>query len=144
MMDLDARIERAKKEISGNESLLDMLETEAATEMFHWGQALAASIAKDTDGMDDAVAEEITAPRLKALRLTLRSVGNWAVGRYSDPADRGSLKVKLYEQFQLILGEQTNALSPGELSAVIDAVDVQGGTPQQLILKMKDLIGKTG
>jgi len=144
MTNLDARIERAKKEISGNESLLEMLEEKAAVEAFEWGQLLAASIAKETDGMDDVSADEMTAPRLKALRQALRSIGNWAMGKYADPVDRASLKEKLLGQFQLILGDRSKRLSAGELNEVIDAVDMQAVAPHQLILKMKELIGKTG
>ena len=144
MTNLDKRIERAKKEISGNESLLEMLEAETATEMFIWGQTLAALIAAETDGMDDTAAEEAMAPRLKALRQALRSIGNWAVGKYSDPGDRASLKEKLHEQFQLILGERSNQLSVEDLNGVIDQVDDQDQEPHRLILKMKELIGNTG
>lgn len=144
MTNLDTRIERAKKEISGNESLLEMLEAEATTEMFAWGQMLAASIVNDTDGMDDAAAEEATAPRLKALRQSLRSIGNWAVGKYSDPADRASLKEKLYEQFQIILGDRSKHLSAGELNKIIDSVDEPGQSPLPLILKIKELTGISG
>lgn len=144
MTNLDTRIERAKKEISGNESLLDMLEAEAAAEMFNWGQSLAVLIASDTSGMDDEAAEEATAPRLKALRQALRSIGNWAVGKYSDPVDRTALKEKLSEQIGLILGDRSRDLPIGELDRIIDSVDAQGQTPHQLILKMKESIEKTG
>jgi hypothetical protein len=144
MTNLDTRIERAKKEISGNESLLEMLEEKAASEMFQWGQELAASIASDTSGMDDAAADQITAPRLRALRQALRSIGNWSVGKYADPADRAPLKEKLFEQFQSILGVRSERLSSGEFDKVIDSVDAPIQTPLQLILMMKELIGKTG
>jgi len=144
MINLDARIERAKKEISGNESLLDMLEEKAAAELFNWGLEMAASIARETGGMDEAAAGEATGPRLKALRQALRSMGNWAVGKYSDPGDRAGLKEKLYEQFQLILGDESKRLAAEQFNKVIDLVDVSGQTPQLLIVKMKELIGKTG
>jgi hypothetical protein len=143
MTDLSARIERAKKEISSNESLLEMLETEAASELFNWGSSLAASIARDTEGMDDAAADAAMAPRLKALRQAVRSMGNWAAGKYSDPVDRSQLKPKLLEQFKLILGESTK-LSTDELDKVIDSVDAPGSSPQSLLLKMKELIEKAG
>ena len=143
MPNLDARIERAKKEISGNESLLEMLEADSATEMFNWGLSLAASIAGDTEGMDDTAADATMAPRLKALRQAWRSVGNWAVGKYSDPADRAELKKKLHEQFQLILGDSAG-ISSAELNEVVDSVDAQGSLPHSLILKMKAFIEKPG
>lgn len=143
MPDLNARIERAKKEISGNESLLEMVETDTATEIFNWGLAMAAEIAKETDGMDDAAADLVTAPRLKALRQSLRSIGNWAVGKYANAEDRTQLKDKLLEQFNLILGEKAKGLSDVELKTLLDEVDISGITPQQLILKLKALIEKT-
>lgn len=143
MTDLSARIERAKKEISGNESLLEMLETEAASELFNWGSSLAALIARDTEGLDDAAADAAMAPRLKALRQAVRSMGNWAVGKYSDPADRMQLKSNLMEQFQLILGKPAN-LPADELNKVIDSHDVPGSSPLALILKIKELIEKAG
>jgi hypothetical protein len=143
MTNLDARIERAKKEISGNESLFEMLEADSATEMFNWGLSLAALIAKKTEGLDEPTANEAMAPRLKALRQALRSVGNWAAGKYTDPAARLQLKGKLLEQFQLILGESV-LISPVELNRVIDSVDTPGGSPHPLILAMKAFIEKPG
>jgi hypothetical protein len=143
MTTIDSRIERSKKEISGNESLLDMLEGDTAIELFNWGLSLAAAIARTTEGMDDSAAELALAPRLKALRQALRSTGNWAVGKYSDPGDRAKLKNNLLEQFHLILGEPFN-LSSEALSGVVDAVDVPGVSPLALILRMKELIEKTG
>lgn len=144
MTDIQARIERAKKEISGNESLLEMLETDAATEMFNWGLAMAGSIAQETEGMDDSSAELATAPRLKALRQSLRAIGNWAVGKYTDADDRAQLKEKLMEQLQLTLGEKAKHISSDDLKTLLDEVDVSGTTPQKLILKLKALIEKTG
>lgn len=143
MTNLDARIKRAKKEISGNESLFDMLEADSANEMFNWGLSLAASLARGTEGMDDSAAQEAMAPRLKALRQALRSVGNWAAGKYSDPADRLQLKGRLLEQFQLILGGSVS-ISSVELNRVIDSVEAQGSSPHPLILAMKAFIEKPG
>lgn len=121
-----------------------MLETDAATEMFNWGLAMAGSIAQETEGMDDSSAELATVPRLKALRQSLRAIGNWAVGKYADADDRAQLKEKLMEQLQLILGEKAKHISSDDLKTLLDEVDVSGTTPQKLILKLKALIEKTG
>jgi hypothetical protein len=142
MTNIDSRVERAKKEVSGNESLVDMLEGDSASELFNWGTALAASITRTTDGMNDSAAEAALAPRLKALRQALRSIGNWAAGKYADPADRAQLKEKLLEQLRLVLGE-TSRITTGELSGVIDCVDAPDMSPHALILKLKELIEKT-
>ena len=104
MTDLNTRIQNAKKEITGNEALLDMLDAEAGTEMLNWGISMAASIAKRTAALDDAAAEAILASGLKAVRGLMRSVGNWAAGKYADPASRVPLRDKLLEQLKLIIG----------------------------------------
>lgn len=144
MTDLNARIEKAKKDMSGIESLYEMLEGDAAADMFNWGQELAASIASDTDGLEDAAAEEALASRLKALRKTLRSIGNWAAGKYTDPSDRDSLKGNLLENLQAVLGEKSKHLTPGELNEVIDLVDKEGQAAHRLIQRLKEVIASTG
>lgn len=144
MTNITTRIESAKKEIMGNESLLDMLEADAATEMLNWGIALAASVAERTNGMDDSAAELVITPGLKAVRQSLRSIGNWAVGKYVEANDRIQLRDKLLEQFKLIFGDKVKLLNAAELGKLLDEVTDSKNTPHQLILKLKTLLEKTG
>ena len=44
MAEIGSRVERIVDEMAGNEALLEMLETEAATEMLDWGLGRATSI----------------------------------------------------------------------------------------------------
>ncbi|HMB24575.1 MAG TPA: hypothetical protein VKP08_17145, partial [Anaerolineales bacterium] len=97
MADINARIQRTVEEMLGNESLLQMLETEAATEMLNWGIATAKTIVSKTMDLDDLAAELALVPRLKAIRQSMRSIGNWAAGKYADPASRVQLREKLLE-----------------------------------------------
>jgi hypothetical protein len=46
MADIGDRIRRAMEEMTGNEALLEMLETNAAEEMLDWGKSLAASLVR--------------------------------------------------------------------------------------------------
>jgi hypothetical protein len=144
MANINTRIESAKKEITGNESLFDMLEAEAATDMLNWGIALAASVAERTNSMDDAAAELVITPGLKAVRQSLRSIGNWAVGKYAEANDRAQLRDKLLEQFKLIFGEKATLPSAAELGKLLDEVTDPKNTSQSLILKLKALLEKTG
>ncbi len=144
MTDIKTRIETAKKEITGNESLLDMLEADAATDMLNWGIALAASVAERTNGMDDAAAELVITPGLKAVRQSLRSIGNWAVGKYAEADDRAQLRDKLLEQFKLVFGENAKLPTAADLGKLLDEATDSKNTPPQLILKMKSLLEKTG
>lgn len=143
MANIAERIQRVIEEMSGNEALLEMLETDAATEMFDWGKSLAATVVKRTEDMDDMAAELALLPRLKAVRQTIRSVGNWAAGKYSDPADRLQLRERLLQHFKTIFGEDAEMPSPPQLDAVLNEADNSYNTPLQLILKLKGLFSQS-
>ena len=102
---MKARVQKAIEEITGNESLLEMLDTEAAAELLEWGKSKATSLVTQTDGLDDATAELALDSRLKAVRQFMRSAGNWAAGKYIDPADRIQLREKLLGYAKVIFGE---------------------------------------
>jgi len=103
MENIDARMERAVEEITGNEALLQMLETDAAAEMLAWGKSLVTSVVMRTQGLDDTAADAAMLPRLKAVRQFMRSVGNWAAGKYVDPASRIPLRDNLLESMRLLV-----------------------------------------
>lgn len=137
---IESRIKKFVDEIVGNEALLDMLDTDAATEMLQWGIATATSLVKTTDGLDDITAELALSPRLKAVRQSMRSIGNWAAGKYADPESRAGLRDKLLEQFRVILGESAQLPSVDQMDGLLNQVDDQANTPHQLVLKLKQLI----
>ena len=142
MVDIEARIQHAIEEISGNEALLEMLETDAALEMLNWGKTLAASLVRRTGGMDDIEAELELLPRLKAVRQFMRSIGNWAAGKYKDPASRVQLRDKLLEYFRTIFGEHSKLPSASQMDTVLNEVDNPQNNPHQLILKVKELLNE--
>lgn len=140
MANVEPRLQRAIAELTGNESLLGMLEENAASEMLDWGIKMSTSIVNETDGMDDVEADETLAPKLKAVRSSLRSIGNWAAGKYVEADDRIQLRDKLLEHFSTILGEG-HTLPPTEvMDELINQVDDASNTPDQLVLKLKQLI----
>lgn len=140
MIDLNARSERALKQLTGNETLLDMLDTESATEMLNWGMAMTRRLVNETGTLDDAAADAVLEPRLKAIRQAARSIGNWAGGKYTDPASRIRLRDKLIEYFHTVYGEETLAPSSDALDQVLNQVDDKTNTSQQLVLKLKNLV----
>ncbi|MCC6298903.1 MAG: hypothetical protein IT314_06370 [Anaerolineales bacterium] len=142
MTDIQTRIENAKKTLTGNESLLDMLEAEAATLLLNWGMELAAQIAQSTDGMDDSAAESSMEPRLKALRQFVRAAGNWAAGKYADASSRVQLKDKLLEHLKTIRGVSAKHPSAIELDSLL--ANSASETQQQSIAKLKDLLARSG
>ena len=140
MVEIGARVQRVIEEMTGNEALLEMLETEAATELLNWGIELATALVKRTEGMDEADAEWMLLPRLKAVRQMMRSIGNWAAGKYVDPASRVQLRDKLLENFKVIFGGEARLPSAEEMDELLNQVDDKNNTPHQLILKLKQLV----
>jgi len=137
MVEIGARVQRVIEELTGNEALLEMLETEAATELQDWAIEMATSLVKRTEGMDDADAEQILLPRLKAVRQMMRSVGNWAAGKYVDPESRVQLRDNLLGYFKVVFGEGARLPSAEKMNELLNQVDDKNNTPHQLILKLK-------
>ena len=140
MVDINSRVQRVISEMLGNEALLEMLETDAAAEMLSWGTAMATSLVNTTNDLDDLAANLAIMPRLKAVRQSMRSIGNWAVGKYIDPADRVELRDKMLERFRVIFGENARLPSNEQFDELLNQVDDKNKTPYQLILKLKQLL----
>jgi len=140
MVEINNRIQRVIEEITGNEALLEMLETDAAAEMLNWGIATAKSLVSKTSGLDDFAADLAILPRLKATRQAMRSIGNWAAGKYADPASRIQLREKLLAHFKVIFGDDSPLPSAEKMEQVLNQVDDKTNTPHQLILKLQQLL----
>jgi hypothetical protein len=128
------------EEISGNEALLETLDTDAATEMLNWGIATAKSLINRTMELDDFAAELAILPRLKAIRQSMRSIANWAAGKYTDPEDRVKLREKLLGNFRMIFGENSRLPSLEKMDMLLNQAEDKTNTPHQLILKLKQLL----
>src|SRR5215208_1024427 len=144
MTNFGTRLNRVVEEMTGNESLLQMLDTEAATEMLNWGIATAKAIVSKAQDLDDFAADLAILPRLKAVRQTMRSIGNWAAGNYADPESRVQLRNKLLQNFRVIFGDDSNLPSVEKMDTVLNQVDDKTNTPNQLILKLKQVLDETG
>ena len=140
MADINSRIQKYVSQMAGNEALLEMLDTDAATEMMEWATATVTALVKETEGLDDAAAEEALAPKLKAVRQAMRSGGNWAAGQYADPESRASLQAKLAEYRSVISGEPAKILPDTMLVSMLNPVDDQGKTPLQLVQRFKRIM----
>ena len=143
MTDADSRADPVIKAITGNESLFDMLDTEAANEMLNWGKFAAHSMVNRTSKLDDLSANQVLEPGTKAIRQAMRSIGNWAAGRYTDPASRIELRDKLLDYLRTVFGEETLP-SAEAMDAVLNQVDDQQRTQQQLIIGFRQLLEDFG
>jgi hypothetical protein len=139
MADIESRIQKAVEDITGNESLLEMLDEDAASEMLEWGKSTVASLVKQTEGMDDAAAELALDQRLKAVRQFMRSAGNWAAGKYTDPADRLQLREKLLGHAKVIYENDSQLPSAEKIDAVLNQMDVLQSSQKESVLNLREL-----
>jgi hypothetical protein len=144
MADSNTLMERVVEELSGNEALLQMLDTNAASEMLNWGIATARTMISKTRDRDGFDMELAILPRLKALRQSMRSIGNWAAGKYADPESQMELREKLLGHFRTIFGERRELPSARQLDEVLRQADNKSQTPKQLIVKLQDLLEQRG
>ena len=144
MADINSRIQRVVEELMGNEALLEMLETEAATEMLNWGIDMAKSLVKKTDDMDEPAASLALLPRLKEIRQSMRSIGNWAAGKYTDQASREELRDKLLERFRVIFGERMTLPTTAEMDRLLNQAQDGNRNPYQLISQLRELLETKG
>jgi hypothetical protein len=140
MADIESRVQHAIAELTGNESLLGMLEADAASELLDWGIKMSTSIVEETGTLDDLAAEQMLQPRLKAIRSSMRSIGNWAAGKYVEPEDRVQVRDKLLEQFKVIFGGEAPLPSADSVDGLLDEADDTSNTQHQLVVKMMRLI----
>src|SRR5215211_2273954 len=129
MPNLNTRMEKMVEELTGNEALLQMLDTSAASEMLDWGISTAKIMISRTMELDDFAAELAILPRLKAIRQSMRSIGNWAAGKYTDPESRAQLRDKLLQHFRTIFGERRELPSVKQMDDLLNQIDDRNHTP---------------
>jgi len=106
MSELEDRLHRVMGSMVGNESLVASLDEDAAGELLSWGKFAAKRIVADTDGMNDDIADEQMAPRLRALRLMMRAVGRWVGEAQSlDEESRLALWKRVGDQAKTLFGD---------------------------------------
>lgn len=141
MSNLDERYQRVMINMAGNEALAEALDENAASELFSWGEKAVKSIVDQTDGLDDAAAEELMAPRMRALRLMMRAVSRW-VGERNELDAESTLFFwnRIGEQARTVFGESV-VLPPME-EAVMQMP--AGANAQQVVAWLKNYIDERG
>jgi hypothetical protein len=104
---IEHRINQAVASLMQNEALMEDLETEAASALLDWGSQQIHYIIAETGELDDASAEEMMYPRMRALRQMMRQVNNLASGRADpDPVIRAGILDQLVDSATLVYGPQ--------------------------------------
>jgi hypothetical protein len=104
---IERRINQAVASLMQNEALMEDLETEAASTLLDWGSQQIHYIIAETGELDDAYAEEMMYPRMRALRQMMRQVNNLASGRAgTDRVMRAGILDQLIDSATLVYGPQ--------------------------------------
>jgi len=141
MSELEKRFHRVLESMIGNESLGASLDEDAASELLSWGKTAAKRIVDETDGMDDDIAEEQIAPRMRALRLMMRAVGRWVGEAKSlDEESRLALWKRMEDQARVLFGESFVLPSMDDVLAQLP----EGANAVQVVAWVKNLIEENG
>jgi len=144
MSKVDSRIKDAVEALMGNESLLEMLEGNAASELLSWGIELATRVVRGTAEMEDEDAAAAMLPRLRAVRQILRSIGNWVAGEPAEVSARTQLRDLLLEQFKTIFGDGSAMPTPAQIDQVLGQASDPAFAPRRLIKVLRSLFDQFG
>jgi len=137
---MEKRIRRLQESILGNEALGSAyLDQTAADEMLSWSLSGVASIASETDGMDEEEAEMSMADRIKALRKLMRHLGRLlGEGKDMDKDDRTWFWNSIQQQASALYGD---GLEFPSLEDVMERLET-GQSPQQIIVGLRNMFEK--
>jgi len=98
---IEQRLQREMETLYGNEGLTGDMDDSSAKLFLDWAEAQVRQIVDSTVGLEDAAADEVMYPRLKAMRRVARYVNQALIGQ-GDPYD---LAEKLVAQARIVYGE---------------------------------------
>ena len=139
--DLSRRVQQVAESLLENEALTIDLETGAAQALLDWGLDCVKRIVSDTAGLDEAAAEEVMAPRIRAMRRLMRQVNRWVGGQREAGAEPAPLPLsQMLEQAGIIYGEAFTLPDAGQLHLFLAQNAPLLNDPQQLIIALRHYI----
>ena len=98
---IEKRLQREMESLYGNEGLTGDIDDSTARLLLDWAEHQVHQVVDTTAEMEDAAAEEVMYPRVKALRRIARYV-NQALSGQGEPSD---LAEKIVAQARILYGE---------------------------------------
>ncbi len=135
MDEVERRASRAAESILENESLTADLNDDAAQVLITWGIDCAEMVAQRTVGLDDTEAEEIMAPRLRAIRRLMRLINDITnTTHFKETLDA------ILEQANIIYGHDFTPPSPPQREAFLKQNMKPDATSSNIIKKLRTFI----
>lgn len=127
---LSKRIESVSESILSNEAFTAQFEDDAADILINWALKRAEFIVSDTIGLNDAAAEKVMYPRMKALRRIAKYAGKLAFGE----EDLTELVGRIVEKAHDVYG--VDFIIPDQAAQNAFVEQVQSVTPIELLNHM--------
>jgi hypothetical protein len=132
---LAARQQRIADALRGNERLTEGLPADAAESLLAWGLELAREIVRDTAGLDDAAAEDVLQPRVRAVRRLMM-----AAGRATNPAEETPEVEEWLKQAAVALGDRFRPPARSKDQDLRQQWQAQSGQPGRQIALLRHFI----
>lgn len=133
---LAAREERVADALRGNDRLTEGLDEATAESLLALGLDMGRLIVRDTAGLNDAAAEDVLQPRVRAVRRLLM-----AAGRATDPAGESAADPAPWlEQAAVALGDRFAPPDQSQVSALGQRWRALYGRPREQVEALRRLI----
>ncbi len=134
---LAQRRERVLGGLRGNDKLTTGLGTAAAAVLTEWGAAMGRHVVAETDGLDDATAEEILQPRVRAVRQLMMSVARAA----ADPPPPGATPLAdALRAADVVYGQRYAAPERDAVGRALARWTAEAGRPAEQIAGLRAFI----
>lgn len=134
---LAQRRERVLGGLRGNDKLTTGLGTAAAAVLTEWGAAMGPHVVAETDGLDDATAEEILQPRVRAVRQLMMSVARAA----ADPPPPGATPLAdALRAADVVYGQRYAAPERDAVGRALARWTAEAGRPAEQIAGLRAFI----
>ena len=134
---LAQRRERVLGGLRGNDKLTTGLGTAAAAVLTEWGAAMGRHVVAETDGMDDATAEALLQPRVRAVRQLMMSVARAA----ADPPPPGAAPLAdALRMADVVYGQRYAAPEREVVGRALARWAAQAGQPAEQIAGLRAFI----
>lgn len=134
---LAQRRERVIGGLRGNDNLTAGLGTDAAAVLTEWGAAIGRVIVDETEGLDDAAAEELLQSRVRAVRQLMMAVARAA----ADPPPPGATPLTdALRQADVAYGRRYAAPGRDAVGRALARWSADAGRPAEQIAKLRAFI----
>ena len=140
-LDPAQRVQRAVESILENEAVSQELDDDAAGTLLRWGTTWAQDLVQSTLDLDEEMARDAIAPRLRAVRRMMRAVSRWAANQEGmDEAGRSEALQKILDQAVQARGGMVRVIDEAQRAEWAARLADFSEQPMQAVAELQKLI----